>query len=227
MAAIREKAKKFQRFVKGLKGKYGNALPEANKPLLDQFVFYLLFYSNPVTYAKKAYKSLTDDKQFASWSEVRVATVREIADLLNEAKVKPAEFLAPRLKLFLQKVFEEVDDMALEPLLAQIEELETARQKKDKTESIRKFIEGVVTLPHNELPPWGAGYLLTGLGLDTALPWDPHTEAVLEAQKVFPAKSTLVQKKRVVKALMDGFDMHPLEVHHLIVEYAKRDLKRK
>lgn len=226
MAAVREKAKKFQRFVKGLKSKYGNALPE-DKPLLDRFIFYLLFYSNPVTYAKKAYKSFTDDKAFASWSEVRVSTVREITDILNDAKVKPAEFLAPRLKIFLQRVFEEVDDMALEPLADQIEEAENARQRKEATEAVRKFVEEIVTIPSNELPPWGATYLLTGLGLDTSLPWDPHTEAVLEAQKVFPAKATLVQKKRVAKALMDGFDMSPLEVHHLLVEYAKRDLKRK
>lgn len=223
MAAIREKAKKFQKFVKGLKGKYPQAVPDKGKPLLDRFVFYLLFYSNPVTYARKAYRSLTDDKQFASWSEVRVSTVREITEILEEAKVKPADFLAPRLKEFLQKVFEEVDDMALEPLLAELEEAENARGRKEVTERIKKF---VAELPG--IPPWGVTYLLTGLGLDDSMPWDPHTEAVLESQKAFPPKSTLVQKKRVAKALVDGLDpLTPLDVHHLLVEYAKRDMKRK
>ena len=227
MTAIREKAKKFSKFVKGLQGKYPQAVPDPSLPLLDRFVFYLLFYSNPTAAAKKAYKGLTDDKEFASWSEVRVATVREIADILEESKVKPAGFLAARLKIFLQKVFEETDGMSLEPLAEALAESENAKARKDQIEQIRKFVQSIVTIPGLELPPWGLTYLLTGLGIENAVPWDPHTESTLEAQKVFPAKSTLTQRKRVAKALMDGVEgMTPLDVHHLLVEHAKRETKR-
>ena len=222
MAAIRDKAKKFQKFVKGLQSKHPQAVPDEATPLLDRFVFYLLLYSNPVTYARKAYKALRDEKSFASWMEVRVATVREISDVLQEHKIAHAEFLAPRLKQLLQKVFEELDDTAFEAILRDMEEAEDAKQRKAIADHAKKFIQ---ELPG--IPPWGPTYLLTGLGLEKALPWDPHTEAILEGQKAFPAKATLTQKKRVAKALLDGLEMDPLSVHHLLVEHAKKDLKRK
>ena len=57
---------------------------------------------------------------------------------------------------------------------------------------------------------------------------DDHVEAVLAEQKVFPQKSNLVQKKRVAKALLEGLEgLDPLDVHHLLVEYGKKDLKKK
>lgn len=222
MAAIRDKAKKFQKFLQGLQEKYAQAVPERELPLLDRFVFYLLAYSNPVQAARKAYKGFTDDKVFASWSEVRVATVREIADVLDEAKVAPSEFLAPRIKEFLQRVFEEVDETSFEPLRQDLNEAENAKDRKNAAEKARKWIS---ELPG--IPPWGSTYLLTGLGLESQLPWDPLTEEVFEEQKVWPPKSTLNQKKRTAKALLDGVDdMGLLDAHHLMVEYAKRDLKR-
>ncbi len=222
MAAIRDKAKKFQKFLKSLEEKHPQAVPEEGMPLLDRFVFYLMLYSNPVTAARKAYKGFTDDKVFASWSEVRVATVREIADVLYEAKVGPADFLAPRLKEFLQRVFEEVDDTSFEPLRETLNDAENAKERKNAAEKARKWI---AELPG--IPPWGATYLLTGLGLEVQLPWDPHTEAVMEEQKAWPPKATLNQKKRTAKALLDGLEMNPLDAHHLMVEHAKKDLKRK
>lgn len=218
MAAIRDKAKKFQKFVKGLSDKYGTALPDKNAPLLERFVFYLLFYSNSTTNARKAIKAFTNDQQFTSWNEVRVATVREITEILEASKIQHADFLAPRLKKLLQRVFEEADDTALEPLTKRIEEAE--KGKRQIADKVKKFIAGLEE--ECEIPAWGPTYILTGLELDNAIPWDPHTEAVLESQKVFPAKSTLVQKKRVAKALLDGLDVGPLEVHHLLIEHAKR-----
>lgn len=218
MAAIRDKAKKFHKFVKDLGSKYGPALPDKNAPLLERFVFYLLFYSNSTPSARKAIKAFTNDQQFTSWNEVRVATVREITAILEEAKIQHADFLAPRLKKLLQRVFEEADDTAFEPLTRRIEEAE--KGKRQLTEKVRKFIASLEQ--ECEIPAWGPTYLLTGLALDDQIPWDPHTEAVLESQKVFPAKATLVQKKRVAKALLDGLDVGPLEVHHLLIEHAKR-----
>jgi hypothetical protein len=227
MAAIREKAKKFQKFVKALESKHSVVLPDPNQPLLDRFVFYLLFYSNPVSHAKKAFRALKDEKNFAGWNEVRVATVREICDILEEHKIGHANFLAPRLKHFLQEVFQEVDDTSLEPLRDEIKEAEDAKSRKDLTANAKAFLTEL-SAPPLGIPPWGATYLLTGLDFESAIPWDPHTEAVLDAQKAFPPKATLLQKKRVAKALMDGLEhLGPLGVHHLLVEHAKKDLKRR
>ncbi|MEZ6187630.1 MAG: hypothetical protein R3F62_21800 [Planctomycetota bacterium] len=222
--AVRDKAKKFHRFVKGLKAKHAQALLGKEHSLLDRLVFYLLSYGNNAANAKKALKTFTDTEQFVSWNEVRVATEREIADVLTEAKVAPADFLAPRLKQMLQKVFEEADDTGFEPLLERLNEPEKAADRKKISDDIKKWVQ---TLPG--LPAWAPTYILVGLGLEKTLPWDPHTEAVLEELKLLPAKSTLAQKKRLAKALLEGLpdDLGPLEVHHLLVEYMKKGTKKK
>ena len=219
MSGIRDKAKKFQKFLQGLREKHPQALNEPDRPLLERFVFYLFFYGNPAANARKAVKTLTNDQLFASWNEVRVSTVRELTEVLEEAKVGPAEFLAPRLKQFLQKVFEETDDTALEPLKEKLEQTEKAQQKKALLEKLRKFVS---ELPG--IPPWGSTYLMTGLGIDPQLPWDPATESVLEEQKLFPPRSTLVQKKRILKALTEGLEgIDLIDAHHLMVEHWKQN----
>ncbi|MBL4845574.1 MAG: hypothetical protein JKY65_08620 [Planctomycetes bacterium] len=226
MAGVRDKAKKFSRFVKGLEGKHKAALPDTSMPLLDAFVFYLLFYSNPVTHARRAHRALTDDKQFTSWTEVRVSTAREITDVLEKSKIKHADFLAPRLLEFLQRLWEVVDETRLEAFTDEIALAaeEGAKAKKDATARVRATIE---ELPG--IPPWGATYLLAALGLDKTLPLDPFTEEVFMEQDLFGAEvRTLPQKRRVLKALLESVDgLGTVEVHHLIVEYAKRDLKRR
>ncbi|MBX3470594.1 MAG: hypothetical protein KF878_27315 [Planctomycetes bacterium] len=223
MSAIREKAKKFQKFVKSLEGKHAQSLPEKERPLLERFVYAVLAYDNPSAQAKKVIKALTDEKVYGSWNEVRVSTVRELADVLRDNKIDDADVWAPRLKQMLQKVFEEVDDTALEPLKEALDTASGEKQKKQINDKMRNFLKD---LPG--VPAWGSAYLLTGLGLERELPWEPYTEAVLTEQKVFPQKSNLVQKKRVAKALLEGLeDLDALDVHHLLVEYGKKDLKKK
>lgn len=222
-AAIRDKAKKFHKFLKGIEERHAAALPEKELPLLARFVFYLMAYGNPVANARKVIKHFTDDRIYGSWNEVRVSTVRELGVILAEHKIEHPEFLAPRLKQLLQKVFEEADDTALEPLMEALANPAGEKQKKQLNDKARNFLRD---LPG--IPAWGSTYLLTGMGLEKELPWDPYTEAVLAEQKVFPAKANLVQKKRVAKALLEGLEgLDPLEVHHLLVEYGKKELKVK
>lgn len=222
-AAIRDKAKKFQKFLKGIEERHPQCLPEKDRPLLERFVFYLLAYANPVANARKVVKHFGDDHVYGSWNEVRVSTVRELGDILAEHKIEHTDFLAPRLKQLLQKVFEEADDTAIEPILEALAGATGEKQKKNLNEKVRNFVRD---LPG--IPPWGPAYLLTLMGLEKELPWDPYTEAVLTEQKVFPAKANLVQKKRVAKALLEGLEgLDPLDVHHLLVEYGKKELKTK
>lgn len=223
MSAIREKAKKFQKFVKTLEGKHAQALPEREKPLLERFLYSLLSYDNPSAQAKKVIKAFTDEKTYGSWNEVRVSTVRELADVLRENKIDEADSWAPKLKHLMQKVFEEADDTAFEPLKEALDGATGDKQKKQLNDKVRNFLRD---LPG--LPAWASVYLLTGLGLEKELPWEPYTEAVLAEQKVFPQKTNLVQKKRIAKALLEGLEgLDPLDVHHLLVEYGKKDLKKK
>jgi hypothetical protein len=223
VSAIREKAKKFQKFMKSLEEKHGPAMPEKDRPLLERFVYSLLAYYNPAANAKKVIKAFTDEKTYTSWNEVRVSTVRELADVLREHKIDQPEVWAPRLKQILQKVFEEADDTAFEPIKEALEGATGDKQKKQLNEKAHKFLR---ELPG--VPVWAPAYLLTGLGLEKELPWEPYIEAALTEQKVFPPKANLVQKKRVAKALLEGLEgVDPLDVHHLLVEYGKKDLKKK
>ena len=215
MAAVRDK-KKFHKFLLDLKTEFPEVLPDRERPLLEQFVFYLLFYSDSAETARKVIAAFTDHDEFGGWNEVRVATRREICRVLELHGVEHADFLATRLKQLLQKVFEEADDTALEPLLEQIEEAE--KGKRQVAEKVKTFIR---ELP--DMPPWGPTYLLTSMGLESQIPWDNATEEVLEEQKVFPQKATLAQKKKTAKALLDGLDdLTPIDVHHLLVAHYKR-----
>src|SRR5581483_1536708 len=160
--AIREKAKKLDGILKALEKTYSkNVLPDPSMTMLERFVFYLLFYTSPVTNANRALKTFEDETLFGDWNEVRVATQRELEDVLIEARVEQASDLAPRLKIFLQSVFEELDDTSLDP----INEL-----KPDKAKKFLQLLEG--------LHPYQVTYLAAMLGYDSAVPWDGHTARV-------------------------------------------------
>ncbi len=201
--AIREKAKKLDRVLKALEKFYSRSvLPEGTDPL-ERLIFCWLFFTNPVTNARKAVKMLEDENVFGDWNEVRVATQRELEDVFKEARIEDAESLAPRIKTFLQNVFEELDDTALEPL----KEL-----KPDKAKKFLASLEG--------LPSWAITYMLVTLGLDTQVPWDPHTERVGARIRLFDPNAALPQRKKLLRAALQDDD--PLRLHHLFVEHGKK-----
>jgi endonuclease III len=202
--AIREKAKKLEKVLKTLERFYSaSVLPETDTGPLERMVFYWLFYTNPVTNARKAVKMLRDEDVFGDWNEVRVATQRELEDVLKEARIEDAEALAPRIRSFLQNVFEELDDTALEPM----KEL-----KPDKAKKFLAALEGV--------PPWAITYMLATLGMDAQIPWDPHTERVGARIRFFDPNAPLAQRKKLLRAALQDED--PLRLHHLFVEHGKK-----
>jgi endonuclease III len=205
--AIREKAKKLDKILKSLEKKYSRSvLPDEGALLLERFVFYLLFYSNPVTNARKAVKALTDPDVFGDWNEVRVATVREIEDAIGEHRIEQTGTFAPRLKKFLQYVFEELDDTNLEDV------------KTLKPERAKKFLGQL-----DGLPLWASTYLLCALDMESMVPWDPHTERVAQRLRIFDPAIPLPQKKKVLRAALQGVpDEDPLRLHHLFVEHGKK-----
>lgn len=201
--AIKEKAKKLDKVLKALEKFYSRSvLPEGTVPL-ERLIFYWLFYTNPVTNARKAVKMLQDENVFGDWNEVRVATQRELEEVFKEARIEDAEALAPRIKTFLQNVFEELDDTALEPL----KEL-----KPDKVKKFLASLEGV--------PPWLMTYMLVTLGMDSQVPWDPHTERVAARIRFFDPNAPLPQRKKLLRAALQDDD--PLRLHHLFVEHGKK-----
>jgi endonuclease III len=202
--AIREKAKKLDAILKALEKSYSKTvLPDEGMSLLERFVFYLLFYTNPVTNARKALKLFTDETVFGDWNEVRVSTQRELEDVLREARIEDAESLAPRLKIFLQSVFEELDDTSLDAI---------SELKPDKAKKFLTSLEG--------LTPFQITYLVVMLGLDSQVPWDPHTERVAARLRLFDPALPLPQKKKLLRAALQDED--PLRLHHLFVEHGKK-----
>lgn len=204
--AIREKAKKLDKILKTLERKYSRSVLPDGDTLLERFVFYLLFYANPVTNARKAVKALTDPDVFGDWNEVRVATVREIEDAIAEHRIEHASFFAPRLKKFLQYVFEELDDTSLE---------QVTTLKPEKAKKFLAQLEG--------LPVWASTYLLCALGMESMVPWDPHTERVAARLRIVDPSAPLPQKKKVLRAALQGVPGEDsLRLHHLFVEHGKK-----
>jgi endonuclease III len=201
--AIKEKAKKLDKVLKSLEKFYSRSVLPEGDDSLERLIFYWLFYTNPVTNARKAVKMLEDPDVFGDWNEVRVATQRELEDIFREARIEDAEALAPRIKTFLQNVFEELDDTSIEPL----KEL-----KPDKAKRFLAALEGV--------PPWAITYMFVTLGLDTAIPWDPHTERVASRIRVIDPNAPLPQRKKLLRAALEDGD--PLRLNHLFVEHGKK-----
>ena len=81
---IREKAKSLGKVLVTLEKRYGQGACLGNdQEILDQFIYYLLFYHNPITNARKVFRQFKDEAQFVDWNEVRVATLREVEDVLT------------------------------------------------------------------------------------------------------------------------------------------------
>jgi endonuclease-3 len=201
--AIKEKAKKLDKVLKALEKHYSRSVLPDGKNTLEQFVFYLLSYTNPVTNARKAVKLLSDETLFADWNEVRVASQRELEEVLAEARIEDAAAIAPRLKNFLQHVFEELDDTALDPI------------KEIKPEKARKFLSSL-----EGIPSWGLTYILGSLGMESAVPWDPHTERVAGRLGLIDKNAPLPQRKKLLRAALQDDDA--LRLHHLFVEHGKK-----
>lgn len=202
--AIREKAKKLDAILKALEKTYSKSvLPDEGMSLLERFVFYLLFYNSPVTNARKALKTFQDETLYGDWNEVRVSMASELEHVLTDSRIEDAVVLAPRLKIFLQSVFEELDDTSLDAI---------SELKPDKAKKFVATLEG--------LPPWAMTYLQVMVGLESAVPWDPHTERVASRLRIFDPSLPLPQKKKLLRAALQDED--PLRLHHLFVEHGKK-----
>jgi endonuclease III len=82
------------------------------RPVLEQFVYAVCREGATRELADAAFKRLQE--QFFDWNEVRVSSVRELADVLDG--LSNAEARAQRIIDFLQEVFETTFSFDLEPL---------------------------------------------------------------------------------------------------------------
>jgi endonuclease-3 len=94
-----------------LKKRYEPTEPEA-RSVLDQFLYAICREGAPREQADRAFRNLQE--RFFDWNEVRVSSVREVEEALDE--IPEAEIRANRLISFLQEVFETTFSFDLELL---------------------------------------------------------------------------------------------------------------
>lgn len=112
MAASPTKQRTLQ-YVLNAVGKGSKQEPEP-RPVLEQFVYALCREGTIRENADRAFRNLQE--RFFDWNEVRVSSVREIADALEDLVPDP-EARAQRLIDFLQEVFETTFSFDLEALV--------------------------------------------------------------------------------------------------------------
>ena len=105
----------MNKVLKVVKKHYKPAAAPKDRSLLQHLIFACCLENSPHDAAEKVYQSLATD--YFDWNEVRVSTVRELAEALK-ALNDPAD-AATRLKRVLQSVFETHYSFDLEPMKKQ------------------------------------------------------------------------------------------------------------
>jgi endonuclease-3 len=102
----------YTKLHKVLKKYYKPVVPDANRSVLEHLLFACCLENAQYEAAEEAYAALVHN--FFDWNEVRVSTVRELAEVMGRLPEPPAA--ASRLKRVLQSVFEANYNFELEEL---------------------------------------------------------------------------------------------------------------
>ncbi len=106
------RAAQFTKLHKILKKYYTPVEPDPNRPVLEQLLYGCLLENAHYAAAEEAYAALVHG--FFDWNEVRVSSVRELAEAMHSLPDPPAA--ANRIKRVLQNVFEATYAFDLEEL---------------------------------------------------------------------------------------------------------------
>jgi len=121
------------RLHKLLKKFYTPAVPDAKRSVLEQLLFASCLENAHYTVAEEAFAALVHS--FFDWNEIRVSSVRELAEVMSGLPDPPAA--AHRVKRILQNVFEATYAFDLEGLRKQ--NLGPAIERLEKVEGTTKF----------------------------------------------------------------------------------------
>jgi endonuclease III len=111
MATAVNKQRVLTQIFTVLKKRYEPSELEA-RPVLEQFLYAICREGAPREQADRAFRNLQE--RFFDWNEVRVSSLREVEEALEE--IPDAEYRANRLISFLQEVFETTYSFDLEGL---------------------------------------------------------------------------------------------------------------
>src|SRR3954454_11778082 len=127
------------KIYKVLKQHYKPISVNGDRPLLEQMLYACCLENAHYEKAEKTYQHLASS--FFDWNEVRVSTVKELAESLKDLPNPPAA--ASNLKRLLQTVFEATYSFDLEPMKKQ--NLGVGIKRLEKMEGASQFVVGYVT----------------------------------------------------------------------------------
>jgi endonuclease III len=119
--------------------KHYKPAPIPDRPVLEHLLYACCLENAPYEQADKAFAAVSTS--FFDWNEVRVSTVKELAEVMNMLPEPPAA--AANLKRALQGVFESTYSFDLEPLKKQ--NLGQAQQRLKKLEGTTHFTIAYLT----------------------------------------------------------------------------------
>ena len=131
--AVPNRSALFARTQRVLKKHYEPIKPDIDRTLLEQLVFACCLENTAHETASLIYDRLVH--QFFDWNEIRVSTVRELAEVMKP--LSDPEDSARRLRAVLQSVFESIYTFDLEALRKQ--NIGQAVQKLDQYKGTTKF----------------------------------------------------------------------------------------
>jgi len=224
--ASRDKAKQLESWLETIEKKYGAKNFPAPEGNLAQFIHYLIGYSNSSASAKKALRDLQDETVYGGWNEVRVATINEIDKTLDPERIKHSAFLARTIKGFLEGTWVTLNELSFEKLA--VEKISKAKELVahiDMKAAQSLFTEQEerrnAETPASVIPPWATTYILTSIGVESAIPWDAHTERVATRLGLVEEAGATSKKKKALKDLSGG-SAGAIRLHHAFVELGKR-----
>jgi hypothetical protein len=202
---------------KVLKKYYKPVVPSVERPVLEQLLFACCLEDAPYDPAEQAFAAL--EEVFYDWNEVRVSTVRELADVMSVLPDPAAA--AFRLKRVLQSVFEATYSFDLESLKKQ--NIGQAVQRLEKFNGTSPFLTAYVTqhaLGGHAIPiDRGAVEALAAAGLVSEANVTEH--AVPGLERAVP-KNKGIEFGSLLHQLGVEFlrDPRSAELHKVIVQFA-------
>jgi len=209
-----------------------------NQPTItDRLIHFLISYYETPSVARRAVRHFRgiDSNNFCSWNEVRVATLREIREILLTSGGKNNTWeLAITIKDFLQNAFDTAYTVELSDLKSIEDPKELSGYLKQLTSCFTKEKEKAMPfrpywstynrkknrLPGEQiLPDFAIKYLNYLLGLTGSAPYDPLIDRLMLRLGVADKKD--LQKARIKK--YNGF----IGIHRAVKKYRKLQLLSK
>lgn len=165
---------------------------ETQKSYLEDVLSYTLLHSEDPATVKIIIEDLKTT--FSSWNEVRIATINELVEFLQERNSSRPEFTAKLIQKILTLIWQHLDNFELEK--ADVKEIKILLEK----------------IPSNQIKSY-----ISCLALNqTSPPWESNTERVIS--RYFGTSETKLSKEKYAESIIDK---DKRLCHRAIINFAK------